>query len=79
MKVFVPMNIDQMLKYLCEQARKNKIREAIETSYKKAEQPNEMVESTRRAGEAFINLFEFTASDFKKKAKSDVYLKLKNN
>lgn len=25
LKVFVPMNIDQMLKYLCEQARKNKI------------------------------------------------------
>mgnify|MGYP007088253572 CR=1 FL=1 len=65
-----------MLKYLCEQARKNKIREAISTSFKKAELPNEMVESTRWAGEAFIKLFEFTAQDFWKKAKYGVYSKM---
>ena len=76
-KVFVPTNIDQMLKYLCEQARKNQIRDAILTSYKRAEQPNQLVESTWKAGEAFVKLFEFTAQDFKKKSANGVYFKLK--
>jgi hypothetical protein len=73
--IFVPFTLDEMIKYLCEQVKKRMLSGVIDQE--KNTQYRDFVENSRRVGEAFVRMFEFSVSDFKKKENTRLIEKIR--
>lgn len=64
------MNINEMLKYLCNSLKKKMLFAACGGNQGNQ---SDIVESSRKVGEAFLRMFEFSALNFKKKSTSMLF------